>query len=398
MVLPSLLRTTWFKRISSSLAQPRQISSHFSMLASPTILYTSRPKLGSNRPLSSFTQFPNISTTITTTASLTNHNNNASITSAYQFVRIHCRRDVADVLSEALLCFGANSASIDESENRDENEEICLSSIFTECQDVGDCIWHAADSIGLEKIPRYEVVTDEDCDWIQKTQESFHPVEVTEDLWIVPQWMIPPDARATNIILNPGLAFGTGDHPTTKLCLLLLCGSVKGGELFLDYGTGSGILVIAAQKLGASLSVGIDTDTQAITSAYQNATLNNIGPEEMKLFLVPSTDAPELGRKRGNEESESSNGDVFLAEKEKYDIVIANILLNPLLELADQIVAYAKPGGIVGLSGILCEQVSTITDTNDRRLDEMSAETPCSYICHSGKGSIPQRLVVFLKF
>ncbi|KAK9150202.1 hypothetical protein Syun_008511 [Stephania yunnanensis] len=379
MVIASLLRTTLFKRISSSLAQTRQISSPSPLLISPS--------LDSHRPLSSSTQFPQISTTITTTttttASLSNHAN-AFITSAYQSVRIHCTRDVADLLSEALLCFGANSASIDESDNCDDNEEICISSIFTECQDVDDCLSRAADSIGLKKMPRYEVVTDEECGWIQKTQESFRPVEVTEDLWIVPQWISPPDARATNIILNPGLAFGTGDHPTTKLCLLLLCSSVKGGELFLDYGTGSGVLAVAAQKLGASLSVGIDTDDEAITSALQNATLNNIGPEEMKLFLVSSTGAPELGRKCGNEESETPNGVDFLAEKEKYDIVIANILLNPLLELADQIVAHAKPGAIVGLSGILCEQLPQIKECYSKYLEAMSVSEMDGWACVSG--------------
>ncbi|KAF9590164.1 hypothetical protein IFM89_031768 [Coptis chinensis] len=127
--------------------------------------------------------------------------------------------------------------------------QICISSIYTDCQDVGSCISHAADSIGLTEIPSYKVIADDNDEWIRKTQESFVPVELTEDFWIVPEWTKPPGEQARNIILNPGLAFGTGDHPTTKLCLLLLHGLIKGGEIFLDYGTGSGILGIAAVKI-----------------------------------------------------------------------------------------------------------------------------------------------------
>ncbi|KAL4314082.1 hypothetical protein AHAS_Ahas15G0049500 [Arachis hypogaea] len=109
-------------------------------------------------------------------------------------------------------------------------------------------ISHAADSIGLKEIPRYEVKIIEEDDWMKGAQESFHPVEVTEGLWVVPKWITPPDIQAMNIILNPGLAFGIGDHPTTKLCLLLLHDRIKGGEYILDYGTGTGILAIAALK------------------------------------------------------------------------------------------------------------------------------------------------------
>ncbi|KAK6241597.1 hypothetical protein SCA6_006986 [Theobroma cacao] len=117
-------------------------------------------------------------------------------------------------------------------------------------------------------------------------QESFDSVEVTEGFWIVPEWKTPPDVQAMNIILNPRLAFGTGEHSTTRLCLLLLQRLIKGGECFLDYGTGSGILSIAALKFGAFLFVGIDIEPLAITFARQNAALNNIGPEKLQLRLI----------------------------------------------------------------------------------------------------------------
>ncbi|WRX15992.1 hypothetical protein QQP08_008479 [Theobroma cacao] len=130
---------------------------------------------------------------------------------------------------EALMCFGASSTTVDEDNNCDTSKE-------------------AVDSLGLKEIPSYEVKTGEQYDWIKKTQESFDSVEVTEGFWIVPEWKTPPDVQAMNIILNPRLAFGTGEHSTTRLCLLLLQRLIKGGECFLDYGTGSGILSIAALK------------------------------------------------------------------------------------------------------------------------------------------------------
>ncbi|KAH9802518.1 Ribosomal protein L11 methyltransferase-like protein [Citrus sinensis] len=268
------------------------------------------------------------------------------------------------MFSEALLCFGASSTSVDEHDNdADENsEEIYIDSIFPECEDVDECILNAANSIGLKEIPRYEVRMGEQCNWIKKTQQSFHPVEVTKGLWIVPEWGAPPDVQATNIILNPGLAFGSGEHATTKLCLLLLRRLIKGGELFLDYGTGSGILGIAAIKFGAAMSVGADIDPQAIKSAHQNAALNNIGPKKMKLHLVPDRTFTASMNERvdGVVEDLSSHKIRGISQTEKYDVVIANILLNPLLQLADHIVSYAKPGAVVGISGILSEQVSSL--------------------------------------
>ncbi|KAF5204623.1 Ribosomal protein l11 methyltransferase, partial [Thalictrum thalictroides] len=209
--------------------------------------------------------------------------------------------------------------------------------------------------------------------------ESFLPVEVTKGFWIVPEWRSPPDLQATNIILNPGLAFGTGDHPTTKLCLLLLHGLIKGGEVFLDYGTGSGILGIAALKLGATLSVGVDIDAEAITSARQNAALNNIEPEKMQVYLVPSKTTHSADQRPSGNDTQSMG-----INNEKYDIVIANILLNPLLELADQIVDYAKPGGIIGLSGILYEQLPRIEECYLPYMENISVSKMDGWVCISG--------------
>ncbi|CAO2833378.1 unnamed protein product [Amaranthus hypochondriacus] len=303
----------------------------------------------------------------------------------YLSVLIKCRKDVADSFSEALLSFGANSVSMDEHDDYEDSDEVSICSIFSGNGDVASCISYAADSIGIE-MPTFELLKYDPYDWIKRTQESFDPVEVTKGLWIVPEWKTVPDARATNIILNPGLAFGTGEHATTKMCLLLLHQTVKGGEHFLDYGTGSGILSIAALKLGAALSVGVDIDPQAITAARQNAELNNIQPEKLKLILVRSQDETSIEDEKAQEDlhTKTSAADQFI-QMHKYDIVIANILLNPLLALADEIVSHAKVGATVGLSGVLHEQVSSVIERYSSFLEEISVSEMGDWACIKGK-------------
>lgn len=303
----------------------------------------------------------------------------------YLSALIRCRKDVADPLSEALLCFGASSVSMDEYEEYENSDEVSLCSIFTGVGDVSTCISRAADSIGME-MPDFELLKYNPYDWIKRTQESFDPIEVIKGLWIVPEWKTPPDAHATNIILNPGLAFGTGEHATTKLCLLLLHETVKGGELFLDYGTGSGILSIAALKLGAALSVGVDIDPQAITAASQNAELNNIGPETLKLRLVPTKDGVSSVNEEAQEDLDAeSAGDKVLMHKDQFDIVIANILLNPLLDLADEIVSHARAGATIGLSGIIHAQVPSVVGRYSQFLADISVSEMEDWACIKGR-------------
>lgn len=304
----------------------------------------------------------------------------SSLTAAYLSVHIRCRRSIAETLSEALLCFGATSASVDVSDSIGAEDEIRIDSIFSISQDVKDCISCAADSIGLKEIPTYAVETRDHTDWIKETQESFSPVEVLEGLWIVPEWRKPPDLLATNIMLNPGLAFGTGDHPTTKMCLLLLRDSIKRGDFFLDYGTGTGILAIAALKFGAAYAVGLDIDPLAITSARQNAALNGIKASSF-FDLVSDKGNSESTRSVGMHHSDNTRA---RSEMEKFDIVVANILLNPLLHLAEKIVSYAKPGAIVGLSGIISEQIPVIVEQYSKYLEGIKVSEMDGWACVSG--------------
>ncbi|CAA7049095.1 unnamed protein product [Microthlaspi erraticum] len=294
-----------------------------------------------------------------------------SLAAPYLSVRIHCPKHVVDPFSEALLCFGASSVSVDgDNESTASSKEICVESIFPVDQEVKMCISQAANSIGLKEIPNFQVEMGDEIDWIAKNQESFQPVEIAEGLWIVPEWTSPPVAEAVNIILNPGFAFGTGEHPTTKLCLLLLQNLIKGGEAFLDYGTGSGILAIAALKFGAASSAGVDIDPLAIESATHNAALNNIQLEKLELHLAPSEN--------------TSSGKELPLRKEQFDVVIANILLNPVMELADYILSFAKPGATIGISGILSEQLPSVLERYSPFLEDISVATIGDWVCISG--------------
>ncbi|KAL6554218.1 hypothetical protein OROMI_019891 [Orobanche minor] len=315
--------------------------------------------------------------------------NNDSLTSPYLSVRICCPICVSSSILDSRTCcrslFCVSEPVPPPSMNETSTRlvgRIWISSIFNVDQDVKDCISKAADSVGLKKLPDYRVEMHDHTDWIKLTQESFHPAKIKEGLWVVPEWRNPPDLQAINIILNPSLAFGTGEHPTTKLCLLLLHRLIKGGELFLDYGTGSGVLAIAALKFGAGLSVGFDIEPQAIASAQRNAALNDIWPDKLLLSLVPSKNENECPL--ADISSHSSHNSKIIAEKDKYDVVIANILLYPLLDLADQIVSYGKPGATIGVSGIISEQVPTVVKHYSQFLEDINVTMMDDWACISG--------------
>jgi ribosomal protein L11 methyltransferase len=176
----------------------------------------------------------------------------------------------------------------------------------------------------------------EDKDWEREWMKNFHPMKFGERLWICPSWLDIPDPSAVNVMLDPGLAFGTGTHPTTALCLRWLDSLPLAGKTVVDFGCGSGILAIAALKLGASRVVGIDIDPQALQASQENARRNKVA-DQIELYLP--VDQPED----------------FQA-----DVVVANILAGPLRELKAVISGYVKPGGHLALSGILNEQAESV--------------------------------------
>uniref|UniRef100_A0A452ZFS3 ETFB lysine methyltransferase n=1 Tax=Aegilops tauschii subsp. strangulata TaxID=200361 RepID=A0A452ZFS3_AEGTS len=284
------------------------------------------------------------------------------VAAPYLSVRIRCRKEDAELLSESLLCFGACSVTVDDITDAANLDEISITTIYAHGENVGSSISNAASSAGLDYSPAYETTVGKQCDWVTLVQETYESTKVIDDLWIIPKWKTPPDPQATNIIINPGLAFGTGEHPTTKLCLLFLKEVIKGGEHVMDYGTGTGVLGIAALKMGAALSTGIDIDPQAVRSARENMLLNGMDSDRMLVHLVPTGAEPSCFSSsidKSEEEKPGSNLELK-SSKGTHDIVAANILLNPLLELVEDIVGFAKTGGTVAVSGILCEQVKGI--------------------------------------
>ncbi|CAN6337192.1 unnamed protein product [Urochloa humidicola] len=310
----------------------------------------------------------------------------SDLSAPYLSVRIRCRRQDAEVLSEALLCFGASSVTVDDIADAGNLDEISITSIYANGEDVDSSVSSAASSAGLNYTPVYETSVGKQCDWLATVQEAYESTEVADGLWVVPKWRTPPDPQATNIIINPGLAFGMGEHPTTKLCLLLLRGVIKGGEHVLDYGTGTGVLGIAALKMGAALATGIDIDPQAIISASENFLLNGLRSNQMPVYLVPTNaqSSPFPSAVDNSEENNLTNNLDLKYSRGTYDVVAANILLNPLLELVEDIVGYAKPSGIVAISGILEEQVPKVKEVYSRYLDNISISEMDGWACLQG--------------
>ncbi len=216
---------------------------------------------------------------------------------------------------------------------------VCrLSALFAKDADAGNALARVSAALGAA-VPAHIIALIADDDWVLRSQQQFQPICVAPGLWVVPSWCEPVDSKAINIRLDPGLAFGTGSHPTTRMCLRWLALHISGGETVLDYGCGSGILAIAAAKLGAAAVAGIDIDTQAITASRDNAKLNNVAAR----FAPPEA---------------SSAG--------KYDIVVANILANPLQLLAPLLAAQVRAGGRIVLSGILESQAAVVMAAYER--------------------------------
>ncbi|MDD7569031.1 MAG: 50S ribosomal protein L11 methyltransferase [[Actinobacillus] rossii] len=190
----------------------------------------------------------------------------------------------------------------------------------------------------LEQGFAYKIEQIEDKDWEREWMDNFHPMKFGKRLWICPSWREIPEPDAVNVMLDPGLAFGTGTHPTTALCLEWLDSLDLEGKTVIDFGCGSGILAIAALKLGAKSAVGIDIDPQAILASRNNAEANGVA-DRLQLFL--SDDKP---------------ADL------KADVVVANILAGPLKELYPIISQLPKAQGNLGLSGILASQAQSVCE------------------------------------
>ena len=264
-------------------------------------------------------------------------------------VTLQADAERAERLSDALMTCGALSVSIEDADAGTEAEtpqfgepghhpaslwtHSRVIALFDTSADLPEALTRAADLAGYAQLPPFTREHVAEQNWVQLTQSQFDPIRITDRLWIVPSWHDAPHAQAINIRLDPGMAFGTGSHPTTRLCLEWLDTHVRPAQSLLDYGCGSGILAIAAAKLGATAVLGVDIDDKALEAARYNVEHNAV-----------------TARLQSSREALDGH----------YDVVVANILTNPLCVLAPVLSARVAPGGHLVLSGVLESQADQV--------------------------------------
>lgn len=269
-------------------------------------------------------------------------------------LRLAISPEQAQTLEDALLGVGAVSVTFMDAEDQPIFEpdlgttplwsRTHLLALFESDVDEANLLTHLELLVG-GPLPEHQLEHIEDQDWERSWMDNFHPMRFGQRLWIVPSWHAAPEPDAVNLLLDPGLAFGTGTHPTTALCLEWLDAQPLDGMQVLDFGCGSGILAIAALLLGAEHAVGTDIDVQALEASRDNAGRNGIGPARFPLYL------PEQ------------------LPQGQADVVVANILAGPLVALAPRIIERVKPGGRLALSGILLEQAEEVRSAYTSQFD-----------------------------
>jgi ribosomal protein L11 methyltransferase len=231
-----------------------------------------------------------------------------------------------------------------------------MSALFDAGADIAALLAAASGHAGVS-LPRYAVQPVAERDWVQASRDQFAPIRISPRLWIVPSWHAPPDAHAVNIRLDPGVAFGSGSHPSTRLCLLWLERVIRGGENVLDYGCGSGVLAITAMKLGAASAVGVDIDEQALLAARRNAMHNQV----QAIFHSAAE-----------------------AVRRPAPIVVANILAHPLVVLAPLLARLTAPRGRLALAGLLVQQADEVRSAYEPWFDFGAPEEEGVWMLLSG--------------
>jgi ribosomal protein L11 methyltransferase len=275
-------------------------------------------------------------------------------------VVIEIAQDHAEALSDALMEAGALSVSVEDADEGTDQEKPLFGEPGMEPKEAAwehsrvvaltdvdadqvAIVAEAAAAIGLATAPAFTVRDVSDQDWVRLTQSQFAPIHIGTNIWVVPSWHEAPDPDAVILELDPGLAFGTGSHPTTRLCMEWLEAHPAPGKTVLDYGCGSGILAMVAKKMGAGDVAGVDIDPQAIESANDNAARNHCDID----FYLPNDFAVSA-------KTQHATG--------KFDIVVANILSSPLKVMAPMLAGRVASGGSLILSGVLARQAEEVAE------------------------------------
>ncbi len=292
---------------------------------------------------------------------------------AWNQITIYATQALAEPLSDLLNELGAVSVTLKEGGAEEILEPLpgetplwCdtqVLGLFEQECDLSQIVETLKQKSGLANFPKYQTTTIADQDWERAWLKDFHPMQFGQNLWIIPSTYAPVDPSAINILLDPGLAFGTGTHPTTALCLQWLDKNKAQDQQVIDFGCGSGILAIATAKLGASRVYAVDIDPQAVTATQVNAVNNGVSGE------VNASLVSELGP--------------VVA-----DLLLANILANPLKTLAKSFSQLLKPGASVVLSGILQTQADSVLQVYAQWFDMDQPEFDEGWAMLSGKRKI----------
>lgn len=270
---------------------------------------------------------------------------------SYREITLEVPQNQAEELSDALMEVGALSVSVQDADADTPDEQPLFGepgleptqlawnhsrviALLDEAASADVILADACNQLGWDTLPAYVEAKVEEQDWVRLTQSQFDPIQISERIWVVPSWHVAPaQDNAIILELDPGLAFGTGSHPTTRLCMEWLEQHIPENSNVLDYGCGSGILAIVAKKLGAASVIGVDIDKSAVESAHFNAERNHVEAE----FYLPD-DAPDG----------------------TFKLVVANILSNPLKVMASMLCARVAPQGQLILSGVLERQADEV--------------------------------------
>lgn len=269
--------------------------------------------------------------------------------------------EASDALEDALIELGAQAVTLEDAADQPLFEPdvgstplwqtSVLTALFPVTVDIDLLILALKQQLplpALNELPDWRSELLEDKDWVRAWMDHYHPIQFGERLWICPSWISPPDPNAVNLLLDPGLAFGTGTHQTTALCMRWLNDHDISGQTILDFGCGSGVLGIAALLLGAQRMIGIDIDPQAVTATRMNAERNHIDPQSYDVWLPDA-----------------------LPVSLQADTVLANILAGPLISLRDTLLTHLKPGGWLVMSGVIRSQVEEVLATYQSDLSEI---------------------------